>query len=331
MRTLVAYDCSGSTHSCIAYHWKANKIVSPLPVSDTRVVLWNHRLTESSLAQLQHINSKREGSGGTRPYFVACALLSEREPCKLIVISDGQVDPKEVDRAEQEMRKVPLQNLIEVEVHLIGNKANMSVSCAFTRHAPSKVFVYNDMGELIPESCRTTSKEELELLDNLDSLLTIEAMEFNLPVIENAFSFRVMGTFGDGVLTQSLSRMRERVATTENFSDREKALDEKLAGLEEASKGAMRETFTVESAREAMAPRDKAWRARAAMAPRDKAWRARAAMAPRDKAWRAREAATPQFDSMATRSSPFGNEDLSESASQEAPLPSPNDEKKSRL
>ncbi|KAH9262477.1 hypothetical protein BASA82_000459 [Batrachochytrium salamandrivorans] len=120
-----------------------------------------------------------EGFGGTSPYLVATALQGEKgnEPCKLIVISDGYVSVADVDYAQKEMDSILPEQIAQVEVHLIGNDVNMSVSCAFTRHAPSKTFVYDRNGVLEPESSIAVSREDLDLLEKLDSLLTAGEIE----------------------------------------------------------------------------------------------------------------------------------------------------------
>lgn len=213
MRTLVAYDCSGSTGSHHAYHQTTQKIMSTLNESNTRVVLWDTSLEEASFARLRAINDKQEGFGGTCPYLVATALRGEqgKEPCRLIVISDGCVSNADVDHAQKEMDAVSPEQIAQVEVHLIGNSVNMSVSCAFTRHAPSRTFVYTQEGVLEPESSIEVSREDLDVLEKLDSLLTAGEIEAKLPAIERAITVKVMGTMGDRILADALVEMRKRV------------------------------------------------------------------------------------------------------------------------
>jgi hypothetical protein len=203
------------------YHDKTQEIVKQVlattPRANVRVVLWGYRsnpniLTESTLEDLQRMNGQREGWGGESPFLIAHALKTEvQHGVKLVMISDGQVTQNQVVKANTEMDKIPAGVLGEAEIHLIGGACNMSVSCAFTRNVPSKVFSYNDGGKVQESESVVVSAEDMALLNDLSLLRRLQDVEEKLPAIERAVAARVMGTSGDRNLADGLVEMRKRV------------------------------------------------------------------------------------------------------------------------
>jgi hypothetical protein len=215
--TIIAYDCSGSTSYKEKYHQLSAMIVDNVykttPANQVRIVLWDHEARDCTREVLRKMNTRLEGRGGTCPKKVASALLSRKHQngIRLVIISDGEVDTKEVDDAEREMKNVPRALLRSVEVHLIGRVVNRSVSCVFTRGCPHQVSVYDDSGEIVPEQSSVVTVEDLGLIENLACLQTIADIEEKLPAIERAVNSRVMGTHGDRQLADALIQMRKRV------------------------------------------------------------------------------------------------------------------------
>lgn len=219
MDTIIAYDCSGSTNQAAGYHSTTRTIVknvlSTTSMEKIRVIIWNETFKHSSLHDLDRINSKQFGSGGTSSSMIAKALLEDStlKDIRLIVISDGEVDIGEVDRTEMAMQALPKGLVKDAQIHLIGRDVNMSVSCAFTRNCPHTVNVYDQDGTLQDAKGVAVQLEDLQLLDNLSSLVTLEDIEIKLPAIERAITARMMGRAGDSNLASALVEMRKRVVS----------------------------------------------------------------------------------------------------------------------
>jgi hypothetical protein len=211
-KTLVAYDCSGSTGGSYIYHEKTQNIVRTLIDNneDFRIILWDNQWKEASIQALQQINNAKTGFGGTDVSRVADAILQLDFTGKLIIITDGQVSTRDIDRCDYLLEGQ--LRFTHVDVYLIETcgRPNMSVSCPFTRYCPHKVHTISYTEEDI--EVINVSEADIKILDNIDSIDTLQTFCENKDSLLKALTARMMGNANvDTKIHDQLVRLRQRV------------------------------------------------------------------------------------------------------------------------
>lgn len=186
---LIAYDHSASTSYCNKYHAIAQQVASKYP--EAAVVAWNHRYALISHAELTAINRTLKGDGGTQVECVAQALLDMQFCGKLVLITDGEVTESSIEECDTMLRRY--DKISEAEVHIVGNHANMSISCPFTRNCPHVVYEYDYGSGTTPCNHVVISSEDIATLDMIDGICTLAEFESKYESIRLALTARMMG------------------------------------------------------------------------------------------------------------------------------------------
>jgi hypothetical protein len=106
----------------------------------------------------------------------------------------------------------------------------MSVTCPFTRHSPHQIFLYdkNQKCKMVTE----VSKEELEAMNRLHDICTLEKFETSFHAMEKVVIALTMGRTGDSSLRDSLLAMKSRIlisiALSNGYSGTVKLLETSL-------------------------------------------------------------------------------------------------------
>jgi len=236
---LIAYDCSGSTINVDNYHAVTQRVLSEFGSADAataggvRIVRWDDRWYEISRAELDSINRAKRGYNGTQISAVADAIAALNFKGRLILITDGEVDGSSVDRCDLTLGSLGIADrFTSVDVHIISNAPNLSVSCPFTRHCTHRIQVYNKTNP-VPEYTNVVRSEDIALLTNLDSIQTIAAFEEAHDGLLGALTARMMGRGAvDTQIHDQLVRLRARLLAelsrhnTHGVSDDVRALGE---------------------------------------------------------------------------------------------------------
>lgn len=184
---LVAYDSSGSTDSCSYYHSIISKIIKEFPLN-CKIIKWNSVWEEITLDQLKRINSLKRGDGGTNIECVANAIKKYEFTGHLILITDGEVLSRSIDNCDSIMNG--LSPIKSADIYIIGNNANMSVSCPFTRTCPHDIIIYKNSE--IPDQL-IISQQDIDLLAGIDSISDIVTFDKQYDSILKALTARMMG------------------------------------------------------------------------------------------------------------------------------------------
>ena len=203
MSVLVAYDASGSTNGDSFYHDITRRIVSELDEGYS-VIKWSDTWMDISPQDLEDINIKRRGGGGTFIDNVAKALVLKSFKGKLVLITDGEVDLSSIDMCDDILREY--RDISEVDVHVIRHIRgyDLSVSCPFTRYCPHKISYYSQYGEgysetrdinhnKAPERVDVISREDIELINNIQDIPNVHEFEAAYDGLLRALSARMMG------------------------------------------------------------------------------------------------------------------------------------------
>lgn len=219
-KVLFAVDNSGSTGNEGGYWDYALRVYEALAAEHgaeaVQVQLWNTESRAVSGDDFRRTATMRTADGGTEPLCLAKA--SKDFNGHLVLVTDGQVPPDHVDKADAEM--VPHHGFQRVTVHLVhtNGEVNRSVSCPFTRRCAHTVrYVDASVPSTPTTEEASVSAEDIALLQSLDTIQDPAAFAEAYPALERAFVARTMGSAGDAGLRQKvldLSRTLTRYIAT---------------------------------------------------------------------------------------------------------------------
>jgi hypothetical protein len=207
MSVLLAYDCSGSTGGVILYHEIANKIANTCDKNNTKIIKWDDNFQFISFDELRAINSSVKGFGGTEIDTVAKAIIKTNFHGKLILITDGDVGLNSIDRCDSLLYNWKFES---VDVHIIGCRASMSVSCPFTRYCSHNVMTYTIYNEYT--SIVSITDDDISMLFTIDNINTVETFTTKYDTILKVLTARMMGRADvDEQIHDQLVRMQSRI------------------------------------------------------------------------------------------------------------------------
>lgn len=186
MDTLFAYDNSGSTCNFDHYHEVSKKILTYLPTQAT-IVKWSTTWEKITRHELARINDRQEGNGGTLIQTIAEAIRSLEFTGHLILITDGDVNNESIDACDRMLDRDAIKR---ADIYIVGDNANMSVSCPFTRTCPHRIRVFKN--EHLEEDISVQS-DDIALLENLETIASMEMFDESYERILRALTSRMMG------------------------------------------------------------------------------------------------------------------------------------------
>ena len=177
------------------------------------------------------INKERDGDGGTDPKCLFDSVFSRHPKAtysEFILISDGMVSNRDVEELDEKINDhVDSFKCNYTEVYLLGDDANLSIACPFTRLNASKTVVKKPYGD---DQIIDVSDEDLKTIDQIDSINTLEEFNLKYDSLEKAFIARFLGTDGDKELRKSVLLMQKRI-NSDNARKAIKIKNEKINDL----------------------------------------------------------------------------------------------------
>ena len=208
-----AFDISGSTGG----HGHYFKITSNLyykyyDMSQVfegyiRILKWHSDCVEIDKKKFDLIMSLKIGEGGTSPVTIVDFIKDFHGT--LVFISDGEISP---DSSSYFSMKI-LENgckFKEVFIHLIKNYGtiNESVSCALTRNSEVEIFRYEDKTNI---SNFNNIKIDFGVLNELDTINSIEEFVSKSKLLKDALITKNMGTDGNEILKKKVVDLKNRL------------------------------------------------------------------------------------------------------------------------
>lgn len=261
---LYAYDGSGSTAGVNVYHAVSERLLADIQASGVpfTIVHWNHDWQQMSADDLLQIHRRRHGVGGTNIDAVATAIGAFRKSVlggKLVLLTDGEVDAFSVGKCDRLLTILgggAASLFASVDVHIVSNTPNLSVSCPFTRRCPHTIAIYDPSAAVAAASPAPTetivvSEADIETLATLDGIATVDAFDAHYDAILRALRARQMGRpDADTALHDQITRLRGRLvadaarrAATES-ADITERLIRALANAADAAVGHYRDAVT---------------------------------------------------------------------------------------
>jgi len=230
---LLGYDCSGSTGStgisvscfCFTkslcrckgnsenisfYHEKTQEIErTVLEGKNVTRTRWDDSIKEITKNELEWINKKKTGFGGTNPEGLVDYIIKKKFHRKLILISDGQISRNIVQRCSEKLKEWKFEKVL---VYLIGTGCNIeeSISCAFTRNSPHVIEIYNPNGTLKQDTIDVT-QESFAILDKIGSISDEYKFMAIVPELDILLASINMGTSGNSQIKDNLVKLKKRI------------------------------------------------------------------------------------------------------------------------
>lgn len=176
-------DISGSVNNFTEY-WNLVEKVKNENTFNT-IYLWDSDIKKSNLDELNQMIKQKKGYKGTNPELICQVLKKEKINDNIVIITDGDVSNHAVQRCDESLSNYKINN---VECYIIGSRANMSVTCPFTRENTSNVY-YNN---LLSEETVNLNKSDYELLNILDTM-DLSTFNLNYNKLEKLLIARNMG------------------------------------------------------------------------------------------------------------------------------------------
>ena len=226
------YDGSYSVVGNYHYHQRSMQIISDLPQGKVRIVHWDSDYETISVEKLYHKNINKLGGTGTDPYQLCDYISRTNFHGKLILLTDGQIEKEQVDNLNKFLKDWHFK-FVEIYIVNTGKPPNESVSCAFTRNSPHKLYSYGIDGKFIKDEnnedddedvvdLNTVTTEDLDILKKLKNggIKTISDFQEAIPNLDKALLTKSLGSKGDCVLKEILVKLKkEFVAKKSDVKD----------------------------------------------------------------------------------------------------------------
>lgn len=224
-----AIDYSGSTWNDDFYHSNVRTILNSKYQEGDEIIIWDTSSKFISKVDYMRINREKDGNGGTNPKCLFDTIFKKYDEVdynELILISDGQIWDSEVKDLDIAIQK----NLNRFkcryyEIYLLGNEANLSVSCPFTRFNASRTIIKKPNHD---DQIISTSEEDLKTIEEIDSINTLDEFNCKYDSLERALVARLLGTDGDKELRKSIILMHKRIKinNTNKSENKNEIIDE---------------------------------------------------------------------------------------------------------
>lgn len=210
-----AIDTSGSTAGFTEYWQCVDSILSSYQPNDI-IIEWGSMWGKIDMNTVSnYVTNKRGNGGGTDAEYVIYGLQANPrdDPYELILITDGEICSSSIDKCDQLIR----QNNIKfsyAKVYVINKRnPNISVAAPFIRNCPSEIIT--PLCEATEEAKATylhpITQEDLNTLDDLKSISTLDQFYTKHDSILRALTARLLGTVGDKELRNEVCRMQARI------------------------------------------------------------------------------------------------------------------------
>ena len=218
MKTLFAIDCSGSISNQGIKNIYFNKL-KELKLKyfkkdrGDKFYTWGSNYYYKSENEMDKFIEQKIGSDDTISYYIAeiCRETKNENFEHLIIVTDGEVEEKDIDESENRVKKYELQYSF-VSTYIIGKGGNESVGCPFCRGCPGNTYIIDQFGN---QSIKASlSNEDLDTLKNIDKINNYITFIFKYKNLFNAIRAKCLGRNADKELKTQLINLKNRISYT---------------------------------------------------------------------------------------------------------------------
>ena len=177
MKTLFAFDCSGSISHSDNYFNKLKELRLEYcnSLRGDKFYIWGSNYKYMTESEMDIFISKKTGNGGTLSHLIAeIGIITKKENFEhLIIVTDGVVLQKEIDKCDDLVKKNDLQYSFVSTYIIYKNKScfediNESLGCPYSRECPGITYIIDNNGNEKQQA--SLSREDLETLKSINDI-----------------------------------------------------------------------------------------------------------------------------------------------------------------
>jgi len=212
MPTIIAIDCSGSISGIKDYYFPTvDEIVEKYKDCPTRYYIWGSGYTYKSYSEIKAWISAKKGGGGTYSQNIYKSIIESGSSYyngHLIIITDGEVDLKDIDECDSLMKNSNIK-FNYVSTYVIGNGGNLSVGAPFNRESANQTIQVLKIGHRdVKMQISVSAVNALKKLDDISTYLEFRECYGKL---SNAIFAKMAGREADNILKNKLNELKNRV------------------------------------------------------------------------------------------------------------------------
>lgn len=219
LRTLWAIDCSESVRENQFYHNALRRVVNEYYKKTDEIYLWDNNYKKISYEELNNFMSHQQGFNGTKSSLIAEISNESSIREHLMIITDGSVDPGEIDRSDQLMRRYRIKfkfvsvfiildenppelqqlqrqyNLSDQELDNFRTKCNLSVGAPYSRGCQNATYYIKKPG--VREELTSLNHKDIASLKNINSIDSYEKFVEEFDHLDHAIQAMTLGKDGN--------------------------------------------------------------------------------------------------------------------------------------
>ena len=218
LKTLFAFDNSGSISGNSVYFNEINRIVNKYYKPGDKFYLWGSQYTEKTKSEIDQWIISKYGPEGT--YSVNIAKLVNSCPTHrehLIIVTDGQVSESDIRESDSLMNQFNIQFQF-VSVYVIGTGGNLSVGAPFCRGCPNRTIHVINANQRI--NGPSLSLDEISAFNSIININSIPEFDSKFDKLFSVIKAKQLGKNRDDDLKNKLSALKTRLIN--NISGQQK-------------------------------------------------------------------------------------------------------------
>jgi len=216
---LIAWDCSGSVGNEIKYHMLTHEkvythinqfeeLIGFKNYENIQCIRWDTSCYVISLDDLKKINDSMSGFGGTNPICLADFIILHKFKGTLLFISDGYITGSIVDTFSTKLENWTFRKIYVYLIKTSMGPVNESVSCPLIKCGSHELYIDKNTGVIENIS---VSDSDIKLLNNIDTINTVDEFLSIFDIIKNPIISMNMGTNGNKDLHTKLTQLKNKL------------------------------------------------------------------------------------------------------------------------
>ena len=214
LKTLFAFDCSGSVNGNSIYFNEINRIIKEYYKNGDKFFLWSSNYKEYSKPEIMKWIQNKSGYGGTSSERIAeIAKICPNHREHLIIVTDGEVGENNIRQSDNLMNQYDIKFKF-VSVYVIGSEGNLSVGAPFFRGCPNRTIQVLAHERIYGPSL---SLEEISAFNSLPKINSIEEFNSKYDKLLSGIKAKQLGKNADTKMMEILDALKDRL--TSKFSN----------------------------------------------------------------------------------------------------------------
>lgn len=222
MKTLFVVDNSGSVYNQEIYFTKIMQLLFS-NFSYERgdaFYIWNEEYYKLGLEDIEEFISNMDGEKGTNSSLIAEIANIEKENKfeHLIIITDGDVQSKEIDKSDQKFQEYNLHfTFVSTFIIDTGDIINESVGCPYSRNCPGFTYIIDKQGNQREQA--SVIDEDIQIFNHLNQIKTYNELKLKYGNIYRIFRAKCLGKNSDDELKKKFQEFKTNITVPQKYAE----------------------------------------------------------------------------------------------------------------